>query len=93
MVKLESAILKNWKAKIALIAAVVVPSVTATGAFYKTKEDVVSRISAVELRTEQNFADKTTMNRMQDNIQHLRDDLGDVKSDLKLLLRERHNGR
>lgn len=97
MVKAESAILKNWKAKLALLSAIVVPTVSATGAFFGLKTEMVekeaainSRISSVELRTEQNFADKPSMNKMQDNLQHLRDDVSDMKNDLKTLLRKSH---
>lgn len=88
----EQKFITAWQAKLALLAAIVIPTVTATGAFHsiETKMSerdaaVNQRISEVELRVEKNFADKTTMKELQDDVKALRNDMVEIKT----LLRQR----
>lgn len=86
----EAKILSAWQTKFALLAAIVVPTITATGAFFKIdtkmaerETQINQRISDVELRVEQNFADKPTMREMQQDIKALRSDMVEIKVLLK----------
>lgn len=86
--------LYDWKLKLAILTAIVVPSVTATGAFYKMETrlneknfQTENRISKLEVDTVRNFADKPTMVKLQDDVAKLREDTSEIKALLKRKLR------
>lgn len=87
MVKSEYDLLKNWKLKLGLLAAIVVPSVTATGAFYDLKAKIVEKETAVHLRmneieltNQRNFADKDTIKEIRSDIKDMRSDISEIKT-------------
>lgn len=86
----EQSFLSNWKTKLALLSAIVIPTATATGSFYKLqlnlaeKQSVTDkRISDVELSAERNFADKHTMDKMRDDVSKIHEDVSEIKTLLK----------
>lgn len=89
-----SQFLYDWKLKLAILSAVVIPSVTATGSFYKMEirlneknQQTESRISRLELDTQRTFADKPTLTKLQDDVAKLREDTAEIKALLKHKLR------
>lgn len=90
MSKTEHALLSSWKLKLALLMAIVTPTVGMTGAYWKIKGDVLearasadARLSAVELNTQKSFAEKSDLKDMQREISAMHDDIIDIKSILK----------
>ena len=86
----ELSLLRSWKLKLALLAAVVMPSVTATGAYYKLQiqlteknQQTENRVSDLELRTHENFADKPTMDQLRTNVEQMRNDITEIKTILR----------
>lgn len=83
-------LLRSWKLKLALLAAIVAPSVTATGAYYKLQiqlteknQQTENRISGLELQSVKNFADKPTMDDMRRNVEHMQQDIAEIKTILR----------
>lgn len=86
--------LYDWKLKIAILSAILVPTVTATASFYKMEirfneknsltED---KIRSLEVDMARNFADKPTMIKLQDDVTKLREDTAEIKALLKRKLR------
>lgn len=88
--KAELHLLASWKIKLAILAAIITPSVTVTGAYYKvqsnvaeTKAEIDRRVNAVELSTQKSFAEKSDLKDMQRKIDQVRDDVVEIKSILK----------
>jgi len=86
--------LYDWKLKLAILSAIVVPSVTATGSFYKMEirfneknAQTEEKIKNLELDVARNFADKPTMVKIQDDVTKLREDTAEIKALLKRKLR------
>lgn len=86
--------LYDWKLKLAILSAIVVPTVTATGSFYKmeirfNEKNALTeeKIKNLELDVQRNFADKPTMVRLQDDVTKLREDTAEIKALLKRKLR------
>ncbi len=86
--------LKNWHLKLAIIAAIIVPTVTATSALYsfrskieeKIQEDravVSAKISALELQSQKDFVEKSSIKDMQRNMEAMHDDIVEIKTILK----------
>lgn len=78
--KSENELLRNWRVKVALLVALISPTVAATGAYYDLKGDVNNRISAVELRSEQTFADKQAIKDIQTELRQTHDDVIEIKT-------------
>ena len=83
----EYTFLKSWKVKLGLLTAIIIPTITATGAFYDLKASILekeqavnARISAVELQTEKNFADKTALQDMRNDIKEIRGEVSEIKT-------------
>lgn len=86
--------LYDWKLKLAILSAIVIPSVTATGSFYKMEmrfneknQQTEDRINRLEVDTVRNYADKPTMVKLQDDVTKLREDTAEIKALLKRKLR------
>ena len=86
MIKKENDLLSNWKAKLAILTAIVFPTVTATGAFYglkanmaDTEYSLTQKINNVQLEVEKNFADKRSLD-------EIKSDIKEIQRDIKLLL-------
>lgn len=86
--------LYDWKLKLAILSAIIVPSVTATGSFYKMEirlneknQQTENRISKLEVDAMRNYADKPTMVKLQDDVTRLREDTAEIKALLKRRLR------
>ncbi len=69
-----------------MLATIVVPTVTATGAFYDLKAKITekenavnSRISDIELNNEKNFADKDTIKDIRNDIKDMRSEVSEIK--------------
>jgi hypothetical protein len=101
MVKTETKFLENWKAKLAVLSAIVLPTITATGAFYDLKasitekETVVNqRISALELETTKTFADKESIKDLRTEMKEMRADFNKDLNEIKtLIIRSNRSGR
>lgn len=83
----ENDFLKNWHLKLAIIGALVMPAITATGAFYDLKAKmqekdaaVSAKISALELSSTKEFADKNTLKEVQEDVKRMRDDVTEIKT-------------
>lgn len=88
--KAELNLLASWKIKLAVLAAIITPSVTVTGAYYKVQSQVIEaktqldqRVNAVELSTQKSFAEKTDLKEMQRKLDDLHDDVTEIKTILK----------
>lgn len=82
----EKILLTVWKLRIALISAIVIPTVTATGAFYDLHTKLAekdTKIVDLELRVNQNFADKPTMKKVQEDVQEIKSGIVEIKTLLK----------
>lgn len=86
--------LYDWKLKLAILTAIVVPTVTATGSFYKMQiqfneksTETEKKIKDLELEVNKNFADKPTMVKLQEDVTKLREDTAEIKALLKRKLR------
>lgn len=82
----ESDLLKNWKLKLGLLMAIISPSVAATGAYYKLQINLSernqvteSKVKDLELQVERNFASKQTMDKVQNDISGLKNDMTEIK--------------
>lgn len=85
--KKETDLLKNWKLKLAILAAIVVPTITATGAFYDLKAKIVEkevavndRINSLELQNQKNFVDKDTVKEIRSDIKEMRSEITEIKN-------------
>lgn len=86
----ETSFLYDWKLKLGILAAIVMPTVTATAAFYKLEArlneksfQTENRINKVELDVERNFADKRTVDDMHKDINKMQNDITEIKTLLK----------
>lgn len=89
-----SKFLYDWKLKLAILSAIVVPSVSATGSFYKMElrlteqnQQTELKIRSIELDTAKNFADKQAVLKLQEDVAKLREDTAEIKAMLKRSLR------
>lgn len=90
----ENDLLKNWKLKLGLLAAIVIPTITATGAFYDVKAKiqekdaaVAAKIADLELKSMKEFVDKDTVKEIQEDLKTLRTDVTEIKTLIKQRLR------
>ena len=90
----ENILLTNWKLKIAILLAVISPTVTGTAAYYKLQiqlEDknqiTLEKVSQLELQAEKNFASKSTMESIKGDVSEMKQDLIEIKTLLKHKLR------
>lgn len=90
MSKEETQLLRSWKLKLAVLAAIVMPSVTATGAYYKLQiqlteknQQTENRMNRLEITSIENFADKPTMEDMRKNVEQMRNDITEIKTILR----------
>lgn len=82
----EKNFLNVWKLRIALLSAIIIPTVTATGAFYDLKAKIQekdTKIVDLELKITKNFADKPTMQKVQDDLQEVKSGIVEIKTLLK----------
>lgn len=83
-------ILSDWKMTIGLLAAIVTPSITAASLYYGLKENIVNakaelndRVGNLELKSQQNFADKESLKDIQKDVKEIRNDITEIKILLK----------
>jgi len=83
----ENEILSGWKLKLGLITMLLVPTITATGAFYDLKSKITEReiavnqkISDLELSTQKTFADKEALKEMRSDIKEMRSEMAEIKT-------------
>lgn len=86
MVNQEHRLLRSWKLRIALLLAIITPTIAATGSFYSLKLDAKDReakmnerVSSLELNSEKQFADKDDLREMRNDIKDIRNQVSDVK--------------
>lgn len=90
----EQNFLKHWHLKLVVLAAIVTPTVTATGAYYGIREraaadkmEVSDRVSKLELDVQRNFADKPSMEQLDQRTRRMETDITEIKTILKTKLR------
>lgn len=90
----EQNLLKNWHLRLVVLAAVVMPTITATGAYYGVRErvaadkaEVSERVNKLELSVERNFADKSSMQQLDQRTRRMETDITEIKTILKTKLR------
>ncbi len=90
----QTKLVRGWRAKIGLLTAIILPTVAATGSFYSVKIDaqdreskLVERISAIEVKSGKEFADKDDLREMRDDIKQLRTEVSEIKT---ILIRQSH---
>lgn len=81
--KQESSLLKNWQIKIALLASIVMPTITATGAYYNLSSEMTGKVSSLELKITQSFADKASLQRIDERTQKIQNDITEITTILK----------
>jgi hypothetical protein len=86
----EKKLLERWTLWVGLLSAIVVPTVTATGAYFKLdskiqeREAIVTeRISSLELQTTKSFAEKNDLKEIREDIKQLRNDVTEIKTMLQ----------
>lgn len=87
MLKSQNELLKNWHLKLLLLSGLILPTITATGAYYDLKGKLTqasekndARISEIELQARLQFVDKTTLKDMQDEQRAMHDDILQIKT-------------
>ena len=87
MLKSQNEVLKNWHLKILVLSGLIVPTITATGAYYSIQNKLSenaskneNRITQLELQSNQQFADKNTLKEMQDEQRQMHDDILEIKT-------------
>lgn len=87
MLKTSTSLLRNWKFKIAILTAIVTPTITATGAYYDLKSRVEqndtnnsARLVKLELQSNNQYADKATLNAVQAELRDTHDDVIAIKT-------------
>lgn len=90
----ESSLLKNWQIKIALLTSIVMPTITATGAYYNlsdkmtaSKTEYSEKVSSLELKITQSFADKASLQRIDERTQKIQNDITELATIVKRRLR------
>ena len=90
----ETKTARGWRTRIGLLMAIVIPTITVTGSFYSAKLDaqdreskLVERISALEVRSGKEFADKDDLREIRDDIKQLRTEVSEIKT---ILIRQSH---
>ena len=90
----ETNILKNWHVKMLVLIAIVTPTITATGAYYGVREkaatdkaEVSERVNKLELSIERTFADKASMQLLDERTRRMESDITEIKTILKTKLR------
>lgn len=84
--KKELTVLESWKLKIAVISAIVFPTITATGAFYGLKSEikdnqvqVQEKISRLELQSQREFVDKDTVRDLRGDMKQMQRSIDELK--------------
>lgn len=90
----ETSVLKSIQLKIAILVGLATPVVAVAGAFYGLKiqmeekdRQVSDRIGLVELNNEKNFADKSSLKELQQELRATHDDVITIKAMLQHLKR------
>ncbi len=79
----EQKFIDNWRTKLALLAAIIVPTISATGAYYKLDSKIDERTSVLELTSTKNFAEKQDLKEIQNDIKDMHSDIVEIKTILK----------
>lgn len=86
----EQNILKAWQLKLAILTAIIVPSITGSSAYYGLQEKMNSnraytdqRLSTLELKLSDGFADKSSFQRIDERTQKIEKDIVEIKTLLK----------
>lgn len=86
----ENKVLESWALRISFLTALIVPTITATGAYYKLdgkidsrEAAVIQRVQTLELDSTRHFADKDELKEMHQEIKQLRSDVTEIKTLLK----------
>lgn len=87
----ETKIMRGWRLKISLLMAIITPTIAVVGSFYSIKLDardrdaaMSQRVSALELNTQKQFADKDELKEIRKDIHSLDDKVTGIQD---LLLR------
>jgi hypothetical protein len=89
----ENKWLRGWHTKIAILLAIMSPTVTATGAFYGMKNDIQAReakinerVLSLELSNTKEFADKQELSEIHTDVREMRKEISELKN---MLIRRR----
>lgn len=77
--KIEMKILRSWKLRLALLAAILSPAVTATGAYYNLKSEMKSTVEVAKDQVDAKYARKETIEDLKENVRDMRQDIKDIK--------------
>jgi hypothetical protein len=82
----ESTFLRNWHLKLLILGGIVMPTVTATGAYYDLKAKLVATqtqnqesITKLELKSVESFAGKEDIKAIRDEVSAMHDDVTSLK--------------
>lgn len=86
----EQLVLKGIHLKILVLAGIVTPCLTASGAYWGLKLQIEQkdfqiseRVSRVELENTKNFADKQSLQSLTQEVKQIHDDVTEIKAILK----------
>jgi hypothetical protein len=93
----EQKLMEHWRVKLLLIAAIVSPTVTATGAYYTLDKRIdnnqsaaIQRVSELELQTSKSFVNKDEFKQFREDVKQVRDDQREMRDaivEIKTLLK------
>lgn len=89
----EIPFLTSWHLKLAILAGILTPAVTATGAYYgvkitmvKDKAELSQRVDRLELDSTKTYADKASLQSLDSRMQKMENDITEIKTILKTKL-------
>jgi hypothetical protein len=83
----ELLVLKKWQLMLAILGSILVPTVTATGAYFKKFSQVDEKINKLEVDTVKSYVDKDSFKRLDDRTRRMENDLVEIKTIVKQKLR------
>lgn len=86
-------ILKSWQVKLAILSSIIIPTATATGAFFglkvsrvEDKAELIQRVDKLELQSAKTFADKASLEVLDTRTRKMENDITEIKTILKTKL-------
>lgn len=79
----EEIMLKRTHVVIAALLGILAPAVTAYGSYLKAFADVQAQMAAMRLDAEREFAKKEELRQVNEKLDSIREDLGEIKGFLK----------
>lgn len=76
----ERNFLRGWKLRIALLAAIVSPAITATGAYYNMKADLKAEIVDAKDQIDAKYVRKESLDDLKEDVHDVKQDVKDIKN-------------